>query len=115
MKALVCLHCHTRIAETASVCPSCGAEVVRGATRRERALVGLAFVIAAIPVLAITLRALEIARGAPPFPSPKDDAALLYFLGLTGFFVAAFILGRTIAGRFFRRSQVRFFRTYRHQ
>jgi hypothetical protein len=115
VKALVCPHCHTRIAEAASICRGCGAEVVRGATRRERALIGLAFVIAAIPVLAIILRALEIARGVPPLPSPKDDAALLYFLGLIGFFVAAFLLGRVVAGRLFWRSQVRFFRTYRHQ
>ena len=39
--------------------------------------------------------------------------ALFFFLGIIGLVIAGYILGSSLA-RLFRRSQVRFFRSYRH-
>jgi hypothetical protein len=50
----------------------------------------------------------------PLFPSPKADGALFIFLGLIGLLVLACIIGKRVA-HFLRRSQVRFYRAYRHQ
>ena len=63
---LACPHCHTLVPETAGVCTGCGAEVVRGLSRRGRSFVGLLFVGLAVFIGAIVLRALEIAHIALP-------------------------------------------------
>jgi hypothetical protein len=46
------------------VCRGCGAEIVHGPSRRERALIGVLFVIAAMFPGGVLLRVLEMARGA---------------------------------------------------
>ena len=60
MKALICPHCDSRVSETAHVCAGCGAEIIRGATTRERSLVGVAFVFGAILVALVGSRAVEL-------------------------------------------------------
>lgn len=87
---------------------------MRGSTRGARSVIGLLFAVAGMPVLAIILRALEIARGTSPLPSPRSDSAFFFFVGLIAFFGGAYLIGRRVA-RLFRRSQVRFFRSYRHR
>lgn len=111
---LVCPHCQTHVPHRASVCTGCGAEVVRGASRRERASLGMVFVGVAILLLIVALRTLEIARGSPPLPSPKSDSAFLFFFGLIGLLVVAYMTGTAVA-RISRKSQVRFYRNYQHQ
>lgn len=113
MKTLVCPHCQTEVPLGANVCAGCGAEVVRGSTRQERSRIGLLFTLAAIPLLAVILRAVEIGTGLSPFPTARSDAALFFVFGSILYFVCAFIVGRSVA-RLFRRSQVRFFRSYQH-
>ncbi len=114
MKTLVCSHCQTHVPIGANVCTGCGAEVVRGATRRERSRFGLLFVAGAVVLLVVALRAWQIGTGSTHLPQPNSDAALLLILGAIALLVLAYITGKT-TGRLFRRSQVRFFRTYRHQ
>ena len=113
MKALICPHCDSKVSETAHVCAGCGAEIVRGATRRERSLVGVAFVIVAILLAIVVSRAVEIGRGSLPIPDPRSDTAFLYFLGLFAVVALSYMIGKGVA-RLFRRSHVRFFRSYRH-
>jgi len=114
MQTLVCPHCQSHVPGGAGICTGCGAEIVRGANRRERTLVGLVFVGAAFLTSIVVLRAFEIARGAPPLPSPKSDAAFFLILGFIGFLVTAYMTGKVVA-RLFRKSQVRFYRSYQHQ
>jgi predicted nucleic acid-binding Zn ribbon protein len=114
MKALACPHCQTLVSNGARVCSGCGAEVVRGATRRERFFTGVVFAIAAFLILTVVLRMFQIQRGSLLLPSPKADGALFIFLGLIGLLVFAYIIGKRVA-HFLRRSQVRFYRVYRHQ
>ena len=114
VKQLVCPHCTSRVPERANVCVGCGAEVVRGATRAERAKVGFAFAVLAFLVVVLVCRAFQIARGSMPLPPPDSDSAFFYFLGLIAVLVCGYMTGKGVA-RFFRRSQVRFFRSYRHQ
>jgi predicted nucleic acid-binding Zn ribbon protein len=114
MKFLVCPHCQTPVSDGGRVCSGCGAEVVRGATRRERFLVGVIFAVAALLILTVVLRMFQIERGSLLLPSPKSDGALFIFLGLIGLLVFAYIIGKRVA-HFLRRSQVRFYRVYRHQ
>jgi hypothetical protein len=96
------------------VCRGCGAEIVRGASRRERALIGVAFVVAAMLVGAVVLRALEIARGAPSLPAPKAEYGFWVSLALIAVIVVPYFLGTRVA-RLFWRSRVRFYRHYQHQ
>jgi predicted nucleic acid-binding Zn ribbon protein len=112
VKEFVCPHCQTRVSDRANVCTGCGAEIVRGTTRRERSIVGVLFVAVAILIGLIVLRALEISRGRMPLPSPQSDGALGLFFGALGLLIAAYFVGRSVA-RLFRRSQVRFYRSYR--
>jgi predicted nucleic acid-binding Zn ribbon protein len=114
MKALLCPHCQTPAFDGARVCRGCGAEIVRGATRRERFFSGVIFAVAAFLILTVVLRMSQIERGSLLLPSPKSDAALFIFGGLIGLLVFAYIIGKRVA-HFLRRSQVRFYRAYRHQ
>jgi hypothetical protein len=107
VKTLVCPHCQTQVSDRASVCAGCGAEIVRGATRKERSRIGAMFALAA---LLIGL----IAMGASRLPKTNSNEALFVVLGLCAFPVVGYFLGKGIAG-LRRRSQLRFFRSYQHQ
>ena len=114
MKTLVCPHCHTQVPESASVCTGCGAEVVRGLTRRQRSFVGLVFVAIAILIFGVFLRGYEVANGHPFLRSPKAEDGLLVIAGLILVVFLPYLVGIKVA-RLFRRSRVRFFRSYQHQ
>jgi hypothetical protein len=96
------------------VCHGCGAEIIRGASRRERLLIGVAFVIAAMLVGAVVLRALEIAHSALPLRPPKAEDGFLVLIGLIVIVFVPYILGTRIA-RLLWRSRIRFYRNYQHQ
>jgi predicted nucleic acid-binding Zn ribbon protein len=114
MKVLACPHCQTPVSDRAPVCSGCGAEVVRGASRRERSLIGVVFVIAAILITGLLFRGLEIARGALPLSSPKAEDGFLFLIGLIAVIVVPYLIGSRIA-RLLWRSRIRFYRTYQHQ
>ena len=114
MKTLVCPHCHTQVPESASVCTGCGAEVVRGLTRRQRSFVGLVFVAIAILIFGVFLRGYEVASGYPFLKQPKAEDAPFAILGIIIVVMIPYLLGTRIA-RLFRRSRVRFFRSYQQQ
>jgi predicted nucleic acid-binding Zn ribbon protein len=114
VKTLVCPHCHTQVPEQANVCTGCGAEIVRGLSRQQRSFVGLAFVAGAILIFGVFLRAYEIATGHPFLKSLKAEDGLLFLVGLIAIVIVPYILGTRIA-RLFRRSRIRFYRTYQHQ
>ena len=108
MKKLVCPHCQSTVDQSASVCLGCGAEIVRGASRRERSIAGclstgLGLVVALI-VLGLTLQSVA---------APNDYG----FAAVVGLLLAALIfniIGRAFVRLIFR-SRLRFFRSYRHQ
>ena len=114
MNTLLCPHCQTPTSDKASVCRGCGAEIVRGASRRERALIGAMFVIAAMLIGAVVWRALEVAHGAPPLPPPKAEYGFWVLLALIVIIFVPYILGTRIA-RLLWRSRIRFYRRYQHQ
>lgn len=113
MKTLLCPHCTSQVPASAHVCKHCGAEIVRGATRYERRLVGTAFAILAFVIIAWFVHGWEIIRGSSLLPKSDSDVALFFFLGIVGLVIGGYILGSSLA-RLFRRSQVRFFRSYRN-
>ena len=82
MITLLCPLCQTPVSGGASVCRGCGAEIIRAASRRERLLTGIGFVITAMLIAVMSFRALEIARGAPPLSSPKAADGPLFLVGL---------------------------------
>jgi uncharacterized membrane protein YphA (DoxX/SURF4 family) len=103
-----------QVAESASVCVGCGAEVVRGLSRRQRSFIGLAFVAAAIVIFGIFLRGYEIANGHPFLRSPKAEDGLLVIVGLVLVVFLPYLVGIN-AARLLWRSRVRFFRSCQHQ
>lgn len=107
MNKLVCPHCDSHVSERASVCVGCGAEIVHGATRRERANFGCAF-----SILGLVFGLIAIGLMLPP--KPGNDAGLFVFLGLIGFVIAASLLGQGIAHIIYR-SKLRFLRRYEHR
>jgi hypothetical protein len=114
VKTLVCPHCVSQVSADAHVCARCGAEIVRGATRLERRLVGVLFAIGAFVVGAWFLQIWGSIQSSSLLPRPDSDAAIFVFLGIIGLLIAGYILGSSVA-RLFRRSQVRFFRSYRYK
>jgi predicted nucleic acid-binding Zn ribbon protein len=114
VKTLVCPHCHTHVPESASVCRGCGAEVVRGLTRRQRSFVGLVFVAVAILIGVVIWRALETAHGAPVLPPPNAEDGFFVIAGFLVLVVVPYCIGKSF-GRLLWRSRVRFFRPYQHQ
>lgn len=107
MKTLVCPHCTSEVPEHASVCVGCGAEIVRGATRRERSAGGCIF---ALLVLLVTMAIV----GMGPMPDPYTDAALFLVLKFIALVILANVVGR-LAIRWLRRSKLRFIRRYENQ
>jgi len=87
---------------------------VRGLSRRQRSLVGLAFVAVALLIGVVIWRALEIAQGAPVLRSPKAEDGLFVIAGFLVLVVVPYCIGKSF-GRFLWRSRVRFFRSYQHQ
>jgi hypothetical protein len=114
VKEFVCPHCHTRVSETASVCAGCGAEVVRGLTKRGRAVVGLISVEVAVLIAVVILRALEVVHGRPALPSPKADDGLMVIAAVMLLLVVPFLIGSR-AARLLWRSRVRFYRQYQQR
>ena len=107
MEPLRCPHCHTNVDARASVCAGCGAEIVRGASRNERATAGCLFSLAGL-VLSLFI------VGVLPLSSSNYGQGVAVVLGL---FLAVMIFnaaGRGVARLVFR-SKLRFFRNYRHQ
>lgn len=92
----------------------CGAEIVRGLTRRGRSLVGLVCVGLAILIAVIVLRGFEIARGGPPLPPLKAQDGLLVVAAVIGLLVLPYVIGSR-AARLFWRSRTRFVRNYQHR
>ena len=92
----------------ASVCLGCGAEIVRGASRREKSTGGCLLTIVG---LVVTMSVLGLVLPAYGIGSESGLAIIV------GLIVAAVILnalGRVLVGFLFR-PRLRFFRTYRHQ
>jgi len=87
---------------------------VREASRRERSLIGVMFVIAAILITVVLFRSLEIMRGAPPLSAPKAEDGFLFFIGLIAVVVVPYLMGTRVA-RVLWRSRTRFYRTYQHR
>ncbi len=114
MKTLVCPHCNTTVPDRAGVCSGCGAEIVRGLTRRERSIVGLAFIALAVLIATLSFRAYEIAQGHPFLRSPRAQDGLFVIAAFLGLVVVPYVIGKRLA-RFFWPSRVRFFRSYQHQ
>jgi hypothetical protein len=71
------------------------------------------FAIGAFVVGAWFFHAWGIIQGSSLLPRPESEAALLVFLGIIGLLIGGYILGSSFA-RLSRRSQVRFFRSYRN-
>ena len=92
----------------------CGAEIVHGPSRRQRALIGIMFVFGAMFVAAVLLRVLEIARGAPPLPFPKAESGFWVLLAVIAVVVVPYMVGTRVA-RVIWRSRIRFYRHYQHQ
>jgi len=114
VKLLLCPHCQTPVSDGASICRGCGAEVIRGATRRERLLTGVVFVVAAMLIAVVLMRFWQIAHGALALPSPKAEDGFLVSLSLIGVIVLPYIIGTRVA-RLLWRSRIRFYKTYQHQ
>jgi len=106
MKKLLCPHCRSEVSEGAHVCAGCGAELLHGATKRERAHYGCAFA-------AFALLGGVWVIGAFFHPSPSSETALLVPFGLLASMMLAYFGGKGVA-RLRHRSQLRFFRAYRH-
>ena len=96
------------------MCTGCGAEVVRGLSRRQRSFVGLMFVVIAILIFTISLRAYEIAQGHPFLRPPKAEDGLFVIAAFIALVVVPYAMGKRVA-HFFCRSRVRFFRSYQYR
>lgn len=107
MSKLVCPHCDSHVSERASVCLGCGAEIVRGATRQERASYGCAFSLLGLVIAAVVM-------GTSKPPEPDSEGAIFVVLGLFALIAFAALVGSLVA-RLLKRSKLRFFRTYDHQ
>jgi hypothetical protein len=105
---LVCPDCQTVVNPNASVCAGCGAEIVRGASRKERATAGcissIIGVLAAFAVLGLVLRSVRI----------SNELGLPVLLAIMLSAVVFNLLGRLFARLLFR-SRLRFYRAYQQR
>ena len=108
MKNLVCPHCQSIVDPKASVCLGCAAEVVRGASQREKTTAGCLFT--AIGLL-ITMVAMGLIL---PVVGARNEYGLAFVVGMLLAAVVFNLAGRALVRLLFR-SRLRFFRTYRHQ
>jgi predicted nucleic acid-binding Zn ribbon protein len=106
MELLKCPHCQTAVDAKASVCAGCGAEVVRGASRRERSTAGCLFSLAGLVLSLFVV-------GLLPLSSSNYGQGFAVVLGLFLAVVLFNAAGRGIA-KLLLRSKLRFFRNYRH-
>ena len=107
VKTLVCPHCQSVVDQSASVCAKCGAEIVRGASRREKSVAGC---MATCIGLVISLAAIGMVFRSIPTPNEKGFAIVV------GLLLAAVLfnfVGRALVTLLFR-SRLRFFRKYQH-
>ena len=88
--------------------------MIRGATRRERLLTGVVFVVAAMLITVVLVRFWQVAHGALALPSPKAEDGFLVLLGLIVIVFVSYIMGTRVA-RLLWRSRIRFYKTYQHQ
>jgi predicted nucleic acid-binding Zn ribbon protein len=107
-------HCKTPISDGVRICLGCGAEIVSGASQRERSLMGAVFVIAAMVIAVVVFRALEIARGVTPLSSPKAEDGFLFFVGFIAVVVVPYIHGNWRCPHALAFSHS-LYRTYQHQ
>ena len=107
MEPLQCPHCRTNVDVRASVCAGCGAEVVRGASRNERAAAGCLFSIAGLVLSLFVL-------GAVAAPKLDYGQGFVAILGVFGAVMLFNVVGVGVVKVLFR-SKLRFFRRYRHQ
>ena len=68
---------------------------MRGLSRRQRSLVGLAFVAVAFVIFVVFLRAFEVARGVPFLSPPKAEDGLLFFIGLVVIVIFPYMVGKS--------------------
>lgn len=108
VKTLVCPHCQTAVDQNASLCAGCGAEIVRGASRREKSIAGC---LATCIAIVITLGVVGIMFRSVAAPNEKGFAVVV---GLLLIAILFNIIGRTLARLLFR-SRLRFFRTFQHR
>jgi predicted nucleic acid-binding Zn ribbon protein len=108
MQELRCPHCGTAVPGDASVCCGCNAEVIHGASRRERAAGGCLLMLIGIPVTFAALGLWLKQHNA------STDAGFFVLLGLIVAAAFCSLLGALLA-RFLLRSKVRFFRSYKHR
>jgi hypothetical protein len=108
VSSLVCPHCQTGVRDRASVCLGCGAEIVRGASKRERSIAGCLSggigVAIALMVIGFTFQSVA----AP------NEYGFAVVVGLLLSAMTFNIFGRALVRLLFR-SRLRFFRNYRHQ
>lgn len=107
MELLRCPHCRTNVDPKASVCAGCGAEIVRGASRNERATAGCLFSLVGLVLSFFVV-------GVLPLSSSNYGQGLAVVVGLFLAVVLFNAAGRGVARLLFR-SKLRFFRNYRHQ
>ena len=72
------------------------------------------FVVIAILIFTISLRAYEIAQGHPFLRSPKAEDGFFVIAALIALIAVPYAIGKRVA-RLFCRSRVRFFRAYQHR
>lgn len=108
MSNLVCPHCQSVVDQNAWVCSGCGAEIVRGASRKEKTTVGcLSSCIGIVVTLAVIGFILQ-SGGA------SNERGFVVLLGGLISALIFNVVGRLIVNLLFR-SRVRFFRAYRHR
>ena len=107
MEPLQCPHCRRNFDARASVCAGCGAEIVRGASRNERATAGCPFSLVGLVLSLFVV-------GVLPLSSSNYGQGLAVVVGLFLAVVLFNAAGRVVAKLLFR-SKLRFFRGYRHQ
>jgi uncharacterized integral membrane protein len=108
VKNLVCPHCQTVVDSKASVCLGCGAEVVRGASQREKTTAGCLFTAIGVVITMVVMGFILQSVGA------RNEYGLAFVMGLLAAALIFNLIGRALVGVLFR-SRLRFFRTYRHQ